>query len=103
MENIQNVVIFRDPTDTSKHMCMIPSLQYDLEWICKRDVPQGQPYCVISSSMLPQNYFKEIGFYDFDFSNPSGWGSGSNEAYGGNLSSIFTTSHEEWLEMKKTI
>jgi hypothetical protein len=98
---MENIVIFKDPIDTSGHGCLMPSPQYDLEWICKRDVPQGQPYCVISSSMLPTNYFKERGFYDFDFTNPTGWGSGSSEPYGGNLPSIFTISHTEWLDMKK--
>ena len=100
---MENIVIFRDPIDSSNHICMVLNPQYDLEWICKRDIPQGQPYCLISSSMLPQNYFKEMGFYDFDFSNPTGWGSGSTEPYGGNLPSMFTISHAEWLEMKKTI
>jgi hypothetical protein len=97
---MENIVIFRDPIDPSGHGCLQPSSEYDLEWICKRDVPQGQPYCVIPFSSLPPNYFKERGFYDFDFSNPTGWGSGSSEPYGGNLPSIFHTTHTEWLEMK---
>jgi hypothetical protein len=53
--------------------------------------------------MLPNGYFREKGFYDFDFSNPNGWGSGSTEPYGGNLPSMFDISHDEWMEMKKTI
>ena len=94
------IVIFKDPIDTSRHMFLMPSLEYDLEWICKKDIPQGQPYCVIPTSMLPINYFKEIGFYDFDFSNPTGWGSGSSVPFGGDLPSIFNTSYMEWLEIK---
>ena len=96
----QIIVIFKTLGDETNHACMIPNPEYDLEWICKKDVPQGQPYCIISASMLPNSYFKERGFYDFNFENPTGWGSGSTEIYGGNLPSIFEISHNEWLEMK---
>jgi hypothetical protein len=96
----QIIVIFKALDDEINHACMIPNPEYDLEWICKRDVPQGQPYCIISASMLPNGYFKERGFYDFNFQNPTGWGSGSTELYGGNLPLLFTASHSEWLEIK---
>jgi hypothetical protein len=100
MENI--VVIYKNPENPTQHCWLLPSAQYDLKWICKRDIPQGQPYCILSQSQLPINYYNEMNSYDFDFSNPDGWGSGSTAPFPGveTLPSLFTLTHHEWLELK---
>jgi hypothetical protein len=100
MENI--IVIYKNPEDTTKHCWLLPSLEYDLEWICKKDIPQGQPYCIVSQSSLPINYYNEMDCYDFNFSNIDGWGSGSTAPFNDveNLPSLFTITHQEWLQLK---
>ena len=98
----EKIVIYQSKDDPNIACWLRPNLMYDLEWICKRDVPVGSPYLIFSSSLIPFNYFNEFQCYTFDFSNPNGWGSGSYNLE--NSSTVypatFNMSHEEWIASK---
>ena len=87
-DNFGMITIF----DTSK------SLHYHAE----RDVPMGSPYLIVSQSQLPENFGLELGMYTIDFSNPHGFGSGSDHSNGG-FGSVATTgsfqfeTYDDWL------
>jgi hypothetical protein len=98
----EKIVIFQSKDDPSRGCWLRPNLIYDLEWICKRDIPVGSPYLIVSSSLLPFNYFNEMDCYSFDFSNPDGWGSGSYNLENSSkvYPAIFDMTHDEWMELK---
>jgi hypothetical protein len=98
----ETVVIYQSKDDSTIGCWLIPNLMYDLEWICKRDIPVGSPYVILSSSQLPFNYYNELNCYTFDFSNPDGWGSGSYNLQNSPIvyPATFDMSHDEWIELK---
>ena len=82
--------------DTSK------SLHYHAE----RDVPNGSPYIIVSQSQLPENFGLELGMYTIDFSNPHGFGSGSDHSNVGfgsiaTMGSFQFETYDEWLQFYK--
>jgi len=98
----ETIVIYQSKDDPNIGCLLIPNLSYDLEWICKRDIPVGSAYKILSSSQIPFNYCDEMGCYTFDFSNPDGWGSGSYNLQTSPIiyPATFDMSHDEWLQTK---
>ena len=96
------VVIFESKDDPSMGCWLWPNPAYDLEWICKRDIPVGSPYVIVPVNQLPLNYYNEMACYTFDFSNPAGWGSGSYNLLNSPFiyPATFDMSHDEWMELK---
>lgn len=98
----ETIVIYQSKDEPTIGCWLIPNLMYDLEWICKRDIPVGSPYVILSSSQLPFNYYNEVDCYAFDFSNPDGWGSGSYNLQNSPIiyPATFDISHDEWMKIK---
>lgn len=76
-----------------------------LHYYGQRDVPNGRPYLIVSQSQLPENFGVELGMYTIDFSNPHGFGSGS-DAYDVGSGQMFDgtfsfESYDDWLEFYK--
>lgn len=76
-----------------------------LHYHAQKDVPNGRPYLIVSQSQLPKNFGVELGMYNIDFSNPHGFGSGSdtyNSGLGENFDGTFPfESYDEWFEFYK--
>jgi hypothetical protein len=96
------VVIFESKDDPNMGCWLRPNPSYDLEWICKRDIPVGSPYVIVPVNQLPLNYYNEMACYTFDFSNPAGWGSGSYNLQNNPFiyPATFDMTHDEWMELK---
>lgn len=71
----------------------------------QKNVPEGRAYLIVSQSQLPDNFGVELGMYTIDFSNPHGFGSGSdsyNSGNGDNFSGSFQfESYDDWVEFYK--
>jgi hypothetical protein len=102
-----NIVIFKDPNpyDELNYGWLLPAthLGVPIEYIADIDVPYGMPYKIVSQSLLPVNFWQEIDFYTFDFSNPDGYGSGSYEYIHNDetirVEQFFTGSYDDWKEV----
>lgn len=108
MNNVEgNIIIFKDPNPYDElnfgWLLGATHLQVPLEYIADKDVPNGMPYNIISQSLLPDNFWVQMDFYTFDFSNPTGYGSGSfqyeheGETY--IITASFTGSYNDWKEV----
>ena len=54
------------------HECEIP-----IQEIARKDVPTGKPFLIIDSELLPKDHFF-FQAWEADFSNPHGYGIGSD-------------------------
>lgn len=69
------------------------------QYLIERIISVDMPYKVCNVEDLPENILSEMEFYDFDFSNPDGYGSGSYINNSGEEIVGYTGSYQEWKEM----
>jgi hypothetical protein len=51
---------------------------YSVEDCAKKDVPIGYPYVIIGIEEIPMEYIEFFNAWEFDFSNPDGYGIGAD-------------------------
>lgn len=104
---MENTYIIFDTIDDDDNFGLmnIFDTSKSLHYHGQKSVPAGRPYLIVSQSQLPENFGVELGMYTIDFSNPSGFGSGSDSLnYGldGFVSGTFQfETYDEWVEFYK--
>jgi hypothetical protein len=71
------------PQENNTISILIPTGELPIDDVCLKDVPDGIPYILINKSDLPNDWIYRNA-WDADFSNPDGYGIGS----------------EKWMELK---
>lgn len=102
---MENKYILFDTTDNDDNFgyMTIFTTSKSLHYHGQKSVPVGQGYLIVSQSQLPENFGVEMGMYDVDFSNPMGFGSGSDYTISGSrIEGTFPFStYEDWVEFYK--
>lgn len=104
---MENKYIIFDTIDDDDNFGLvhIVNLSKSMHYYGQKSTPNGKPYLIVSQSQLPQNFGGELGMYTIDFSNPHGFGSGSDVYNSGNGSHVTGSfpfnSYDEWVEFYK--
>jgi hypothetical protein len=69
-------IVYQSPVNEDVYLVLIPASHLPIEYICQKDVPNGSAYKILSSSQLPYRFWEELQMYEFDLSNPDGYGMG---------------------------
>ena len=94
-------IVYQSPINDDEYLVTIPASHLPVEYVAQKDVPNGSAYKIISSSQLPYRFWEELQMYEFDLSNPDGYGKGVYHDSSGNeliTSSFEYESFKEWKE-----
>lgn len=97
----QKYIVYQSPINSDEYLVVIPASHLPIEYVAQKDVPNGSPYKILSSSQLPYRFWEELQMYEFDLSNPDGYGMGVYYDDNGNVfisSSFEYQSFDEWKE-----
>jgi hypothetical protein len=72
----QKYIVYQSPINEDEYLVVIPATGVELEYVAQKDVPNGSAYKILSSSQLPERFWSELQMYQFDLSNPDGYGMG---------------------------
>ena len=64
------------PDDEGGICVLIPTGEIPFEDVCKKDVPAGKPYIIVTANELPDGDFRSA--WRADFSSPDGTGIGAD-------------------------
>lgn len=65
------------PNATGSLVVLYPSGEIPTEEVARKDVPAGVPYIITDSELLPEEYAEFFSAWEADFSNPDGYGIGT--------------------------
>ena len=94
-------IVYQSPIDLDEFLVVIPADGIEIEYVAQKDVPNGSAYKILSSSQLPSSFWGELQMYEFDLSNPDGYGMGDYYDESGSLiisSSFPYESYKLWKE-----
>lgn len=90
-------IVYKSPVNEDEYLVTIPASHLPLEYVAQKDVPNGSAYKIISSSQLPYRFWEELQMYEFDLSNPDGYGRG---VYHNDDGTILITSSFEYESVR---
>lgn len=70
------VIIY--PQDNGSIAVVYPTGELVIEEVCRKDVPAGVPYLIVSREDLPEQHSEFFSAWEADFSNPDGVGIGAD-------------------------
>jgi hypothetical protein len=97
----QKYIVYQSPINEDEYLVVIPASHLPIEYVAQKDVPNGSPYKILSVSQLPYRFWEELQMYEFDLSNPDGYGMGAYYDDNGNVfitSSFEYESFRDWKE-----
>jgi len=97
----QHYIVYQHPINTDEYLIVIPAIGIEVEYVAQKDIPNGCPYKILTTSHLPTNFWSELQMYEFDLSSPDGVGMGNYYDSNGDLiitSSFPYESYREWKE-----
>lgn len=73
---MDQVIIY--PQQNNSLAILFPTGELAIEEVARKDVPAGVPYLIVQKSDFPEPSFQFADAWEADFSNPDGYGIGSD-------------------------